>query len=85
MPKLSFIQLTKIFVAGFLGYALLVSILSLGTALLFPSFIKGSPLDMSIGTFFQDVFYFFGFLGIIATLLMLVGAWFVLRIFRRKA
>ena len=84
MNKLSFGQLTKIFAAGLLGYALLVSFLSLGTALLFPSFIKGYPLDMSIHTFFESVFYVFGILGVILATLMLAGAWCILRVFRKK-
>jgi hypothetical protein len=83
MHKLSFLQLTKIFAAGFLGYALLVSFLTLATALLFPAFIKGYPLDMSIHTFFETVFYFFGMLGVIAATLMLAGAWCILRVFRK--
>ena len=83
MPRLSFLQLTKIFAAGFLGYALLLSVLSLGTALLFPSFVKGR-LDMSIHTFFETVFYYFGVLGLIATPLMLTGAWCVLRFVRKR-
>jgi hypothetical protein len=32
MPRLSFFQLTKIFAAGFLGYAAILAILSVGTA-----------------------------------------------------
>jgi hypothetical protein len=81
MPRLSFFQLTKIFAAGFLGYAAILAILSVGTALLFPSFVK-SRLDMSIHTFYESIFYFFGFLGGVSTFLMLIGAWCVLRLFR---
>jgi hypothetical protein len=59
MPRLTFFQLTKVFAAGFLGYALLISALSCGTALLFPSFIKTGWFDMSIHEFFKTIFYFF--------------------------
>jgi hypothetical protein len=81
MPKLSFLQLTKVFVAGFLGYALLVAVLSFGTALFFPSYIKSGWLDMSIHEFLKAIFFYFGILGAIATPLMLVGAWCILRLF----
>lgn len=77
MPKLTFFQLTKIFVAGFLGYALLVLLLSVGAANFFPGFVKGR-LDMSIGTFYHEVFIYFGFFGMVSALLMLVGAWCIL-------
>jgi hypothetical protein len=83
IPRLSFFQLVKIFSAGFLGCALLLSVLSLGTVLLFPSFVTDT-LDMSIHEFFHDVFYFFGVLGIIVTPLMLAGAWGVLELLRQK-
>ena len=79
MPRLTFFQLTKIFAAGFLGYALLVMLLSVGTALLFPGFVKGW-LDRSIGTFYHEVFAYFGFFGIVSAVLMLVGAWGILRL-----
>lgn len=83
MPRLSFIEVVKIFSAGFLGYALFVLILSVGTATLFPGFVKGR-LDRSIYTFYQDVFAYFGFFGIVAAVLMLIGAWCILRLTGRK-
>jgi hypothetical protein len=83
MPRLSLFQLLKIFAAGFLGYALFVLILSVGTATLFPGFVKGW-LDRSIHTFYQDVITYFGFFGIVAAVLMLIGAWCVLRLTGRK-
>ena len=84
MPRLTFIQLTKVFAAGFLGYALLIAVLSFGTALLFPSYIKSGWIDMSIHEFLKTVFFWFGVFGVIATPLMLFGAWCILRWFRRR-
>jgi len=85
MPKLTFLQLAKIFAAGFFGYALLISVAAVGIALLFPSFVKNGPLDMSIHNFLHEVFYYLGGFGIIATLLMLPGAWCILRLFRSRS
>ena len=84
MPKLSFFQLAKIFTAGFLGYALLVSLLSWCTVVYYPLFIKGNPLDMSVHAFLSIVFYYFFVFGFVIAALMLVGAWCVLRILSRK-
>ncbi len=83
MPKLSFFQLTKIFVAGFIGYALLVSLLSITLAVVFPHYIV-RRFDMSIDTFFLMVSWYFGIFGIVATFLMLIGAWAVLRFSRLR-
>jgi hypothetical protein len=82
MPTLSFSQLAKVFAAGFVGYALVISLLSLATAVAFPDFVKGR-MDMSLHEFFRMVFYYFGVLGLIATPLMLIGAWGLLRVFRK--
>jgi hypothetical protein len=82
MPRLSLFQLTKVFAAGFLGYAVLVTLFSVGIALLFPSYII-ARFDMSIDTFLELLFVYLGFLGAMATFLMLIGAWVVLRLFRR--
>jgi hypothetical protein len=84
MPRLTFIQLTKVFAVGFLGYALLIAVLCLGTALLFPSYIKGGRIDMSIHEFLKTMFICFGGFGVIATSLMLIGAWGLLRVFRER-
>lgn len=83
MPKLSFFQLAKIFLAGFLGYAVLLCLLAVGTVIVFPRFVRGN-LDMSPDTFYQMVFYYLGVSVLIATPLMLGGAWCVLRLFRRR-
>jgi hypothetical protein len=82
MPKLSFYQLTKIFGAGLLGYALFIGVLSLGTALFFPNVIK-TKIDMSIHEFLKSVLVYFGLLGLFATILLLLCAWCVLRVTRR--
>lgn len=73
MPKLSFLQLTKVFGAGFVGYTVLVSILSVSAAAAFPEYLK-MRFDMSIDTFLTMVFFYFGFFGLVAMLLMLIGA-----------
>ena len=39
---------------------------------------------MSIQTFFEVVFYYYGIFGLIVASLMLVGAWLVLRFSRQK-
>ena len=84
MPNLSFLQLAKVFAAGFLGYVVLTSFAAFVVALAFPNFVNGDPLDMSIDMFFKTVFFHFGILGVVATLLMLVGAWCILRLFTRR-
>lgn len=83
MSRLSFFELAKVFGAGFLGYALLVTCLSVGTALFFPSYLTGGWLDMSIHEFFRTMFDYFGLFGLLATPMMLIGAWCILRLFRR--
>ena len=83
MPKLSFFQLTKVFVAGFIGYALLISLASIAAAVIYPDYIK-LRFDMSIDTFLEMVFFHFGFLGLIATSLMLICAWAILRLLRPR-
>jgi len=83
MPTLSLFQLAKVFAAGFVGYALFISVLSVGTAVAFPDFVK-ARLDMSLHEFFRMVFYYFGLLGLIATPLMLIGAWGFSRLFRPR-
>ena len=83
MPLLSLFQLTKVFAAGFVGYAMVVSLVSVGTAAFFPGYIKGR-LDMSIELFFWMVFYYFGAFGIFVTALMVVSAWCILRLWRRR-
>jgi len=83
IPKLTFFQLTKVFGAGFLGYALLVTLGSISAAVIFPDYVK-LRFDMSIHTFLEMVFFYCGFFGLVATSLMLIGAWFILRLFRPK-
>jgi len=83
MPKLSFLQMTKIFVAGFFGYAVLGSLVTLGAAAVFPDYLK-RHLDMDIPNFLSMMFVYFGLFGLIVTPFMLVGAWVVLRAFRRR-
>jgi hypothetical protein len=83
MPKLTFFQLTKVFLAGFIGYALLISVASITVAVIFPDYVK-LRFDMSIDTFLEMIFFYFGFLGLVATCLMLIGAWGILRLVRRR-
>ena len=83
MPKLSFFQLTKVFAAGFIGYAVLVSLVSVGAAVVFPEFVK-AQFDMSIRTFLETIVFYFGFFGLIATPLMLIGAWCILRLVKHR-
>jgi hypothetical protein len=82
MPTLSFLQLAKIFAVGFLGYAVLLCLLALGTVALFPLYVSGR-LDMSPGTLYMMVFYYLGVPGLAAASVMLVTAWSVLRLSRR--
>ena len=83
MPSLTFPQLAKVFGAGFLGYTVVVALTTVGVAFLFPHFIGGT-LDMSADTYFKAVFIYFGLLGVIAAVLMLAGAWCILRFFRQS-
>jgi len=83
MPKLSFLQLVKVFAAGLLGYSVLACSLALAIGALFPTYIKGR-LDMSVGTFYQFLFFYFGVCVLIATPLMLIGAWGILRLFTKR-
>ena len=83
MPSLTFPQLAKVFGAGFLGYAVIVVLTAVGVAFLFPNFIGGT-LDMSADTYFKAVFIYFGLLGVVAAVLMLAGAWCILRFFRQS-
>ncbi len=83
MPKLSFLQLTKIFGAGFVGYTVLVSVLSVGATVVFPDYLK-KRFDMSLDMFLETMFIYFGLLGLVAMLLMLIGAWCILRLTRRR-
>jgi hypothetical protein len=85
MPKLSFSQLTKVFGAGFVGYALLVTFGSISTAVIFPEYVK-LRFDMLIHTFLESVLFYFGFFGLFATclgLLLLVRG--IIGLFRGKA
>ena len=84
MPTLSFFQLAKIFAAGFFGYAILLCLLTVGTVVLFPLYVSGD-LDMSPDTLYRMVFYYLGVPVLIATSVMLVAAWGVLRFLRRRA
>lgn len=84
MPTLSFLQLAKIFAVGFLGYAVLLCLLAVGTVVLFPHFVS-HRLDMSSDTFYQMVFYYLGAPVLMATPLMLVAGWGLLCLFRRRA
>ena len=83
MPKLSFLQLTKVFGVGFIGYTVLVSIVSVGAAAAFPAYFK-KRFDMSIDTFLTMVLFYSGFFGLVAMLLMLIGAWCILRLVRPR-
>jgi hypothetical protein len=83
MPRLSFLQLTKIFAVGILGYALLLCILSIGTVILFPNYVRGT-LDVSPGNLYQTVFYFLGVPVLIASPFMLAAAWCVLHLFKKR-
>ena len=83
MPKLSFLQLIRVFAAEVLGYSVLACLLGLAFGALFPGYIKGT-LDMSVGTFYEFLFLYFGVCVLIATPLMLIGAWGILRLFRKR-
>jgi len=84
MPKLSFFQLTKVFVAGFIGYAVLLCLITIAVGVVFPDYVK-LRFDMSIDTFLEMVFFYFGIFGFIATFLMLIGAWCILRLVSPRA
>jgi len=81
IQKLSFTQLSKIYIAGFVGYSCIICILFLSLMYTFPSFIR-SRLDMSPNEFFRVAFIYFGVFGLIANPLMLIGSWIILRLLK---
>lgn len=83
MPALSFFQLARIFIAGFVGYSILLCLSAIGTVVLFPRFVR-VDLDMSYDTFYLMVFCYLGVSVFIATPLMLGAAWCGLRLLRGR-
>ena len=84
MPKLSFLQLTRIFIAGFIGYAVLGSLVIIGAAVVFPDYVKGR-FDMDIYNFLKMMFVYSGVFGLTVTPFMLIGARGILRLLRPRA
>jgi hypothetical protein len=84
---MSFQNLAKIFGVGLLGYEVLVGAITLGWALISPRSMIGffdASLDTSLRFSVELLLYYFGGIGIVVAVVMLMSAWCILNLFRRR-
>ena len=82
MPKLTFLQLVKVFAAGLFGYLVILITLSLMIELFFPHFMR-SVLDFSPREFLK-LPIFFGVVGTVLATISLIAAWCFTRVFSKN-
>jgi hypothetical protein len=82
-PRLSFLLVSKLFLAGLLGYTVLLVLTAVGTVYFFPDFVSGQ-MDVTPNLFYEFVFTYYEFPVLIASPIMLVTSWSIFRFFGRR-